>query len=370
MAASPVYRCQVFAFGTSNGLGSLVAEFEQGMNVGWATYANDVPECFFTVNAEDPKLPLVASYAGKAHLRVLRGDDIVWSGWFGMEIDSQQDDVIFYSYGYLAGFYWTLSAFNKVYGKDTTIGTIVTDMWTDARGATGSMLAFVTTGTIEDPPTVTGGGTAIKMNKYSLYNKRNLFTLREMAALGMSDTQNRVLFEITHGATPTFNFWKNAGGGATSITWRYSGDDKVMGFRDYRMPIYRRNSILAAGSSPNNTLMQATVTDASDVTTYGLRQEPLYFDWVRDATELDRATKFRSTRAKRDRTDLTITFYANSVPPLGAAGAGYVMLDTPMVSIQRGITAINTNFLVVGTQVLFINGNEYNRVLLQEKLGT
>ena len=371
--ATPTYRAQVFAFGASNGIGTLLAEFEQGMNLGWATYANDVPECFFTVNAEDPKLPLVASYAGKAHLRILRGDDIVWAGWFGMEVDSRQDDVIFYSYGYLAGFYWSLSPFAKEYlaatGGAPTIGTIVSDAWTAASGATGSMLAFVATGTIETPPTVTGGGTGITLDSYSMYNKRYLFMLREMAALGMSDTQNRVLFEITHSATPTFNFWKNAGGGGTGITWRY-GDDKVMWFRDYRTPIYRRNSIVAAGSAPNNALMQQTITDATDVTNYGLRQEPLYFTWVRDATELSRVTKFRATRAKRDRTDLVLTFYANSVPPLGSSNAGYVMLDTPHVTIARGMTSLDTNFLVVGAQVLFVNGNEYNRVLLQEVLGT
>lgn len=369
MAATPQYRAQVFAFGASNGIGSLVAEFEQGMNLGWANYANDIPECFFTVNQEDPKLPLVANYAGRAHLRILRGDDIVWAGWFGMEIDANQDDVIFYSYGYLAGFYWTLTPFEKLYDPQTTVGTVVSDVLTSAKGATGSMLAFVTTGTIQTPPTVTGGATDIKLDYYSLYNKRNLYVLREMAALGMSDTQSRVLFEITMSATPTFNFWKNAGGGATDIVWRY-GDDKVAAFRDYRMPVYRRNSIIAAGSAPNNTLYQTTVTNSTDVTNYGLRQEPLYYEWVRDQTELARASSFRATRAMRDRTDLALTFYANSVTPIGATGAGYVMLDTPHIIISRGLTNIDTNYLVVGTQVLFYRGNEYNRILLQEKLGT
>jgi hypothetical protein len=367
VSAPPRYRVQVWSFGTNFGIGSLVAEFEQGMNVGWATYANDVGEAFFTVNVNDPKLALVKTYLGKAHLRIYRETDLVWGGWFGLEYDATEADVIFYGYSYIVGLYWTESDWNKVY-ISTSVQTIVSDLWTRATtGVSSSLLKWCTTGTIEAPVTTSGGATAITVPKMTLYNKRLLYLLREMAAMGLSDTTNRVQYEITPAGV--FNFWKNAGSDKPNIVWRY-GDDKVARYRDYGMPVYRRNVIPASGAAPNTDLLRTTVQDGTDMLTYGRRSEPVFFEWVRDALELERVAKLRATKAKRDRYDLTLRFYPDTVLPIGATGAGYALLDAPHVIVKHGIVDVDAYMVVVGMQVLFVGGHEYPRALLQDKMGT
>lgn len=366
---APQYRVQVFAFGASYGIGTLLAEFERAKNIGYADTLNDVPEAFFTIDQDDPKLPAVRGYEGKAHVRILRGEDVVWSGWMGMEHDANERDVIFTCYGYLAGLYFLVSDWNVQY-TNAQVNTIVSDAWTRAKTTIpNSPLAFVTTGTIEAPVTTSGGATPLVLPKYSLFYKRLLFVLREMAALSISDTTNTVVFEITHAAAPTFNFWKNRGIVRPDVVWAY-GDRIVSGFRDYQMPIYRRNDLLAVGSAPNNTLLRYEWTAAGDVAAYGTRQEPLYFQYVRDQTELQRVTGLRGALAQRVTPDLTLRFYPNAVIPPNATGAGFRMSDQARVRISRGATSIDANFLITGYRVLYVRGNEYLRVSLQQPAGS
>src|SRR3972149_8584957 len=88
---APSYRVQVFDVlaGGTYGIGTLLAEFENSKSLGWADYLNDVPEAFFTVNQDDPKLSLVAGKQGKAPVRIYRNSDLVGGGWCGMEVGGQ-----------------------------------------------------------------------------------------------------------------------------------------------------------------------------------------------------------------------------------------------------------------------------------------
>jgi hypothetical protein len=368
--AAPSYSVQVFAFnGTDYGIGAMLADFKHPKNLGYSDTANDIPECFFTIDQDDPQLPQVASYEGKAHVRILRDGDVVWAGWFGLEHDADERDIIFTGYGYLAGLYWLASDWNVGFTAQS-IQTIVNAAWT--RGKTtipNSPLKFVTTGTIEAPVTTSGGSTAIELPQYTVFYKRLLFIMKEMAALSISDTTNKVLFEITHSATPTFNFWKNRGVNRPNVIWEY-GDGFISGFRDYQMPVYRRNDLLAVGSAPQNSVLRYEWTAAGDVAAYGTRQEPVWFQWVRDTTELQRATGLRGALAQRTNVDLTVKFTPNSVAPPYSSLAGFAMTDTAQVRIARGATQINAPFLVAGYKVLLLDGNENLRVMLQQPSGT
>ena len=367
---TPDYDVQVFAFGASFGIGRLLADFKYVKNLGYADTLNDVPEMFFTLDQDDPQLDAVAGYEGKAHVRVRRNNEVVWAGWFGMEHDANERDVIFTCYGYLAGLYFLASAWNVQY-KSATIGTIVSDAWTRAKTTiTSSPLAFVTTGTLESPVTTSGGATAITLPQYSMFYKRLLFTMKEMAALAISDTTNTVAFEITHSTTPTFNFWKNRGVSRPDVVWEW-GDGLMSSFKDYQLPIYRRNDILAVGGAPNSAVLRYEWVDpGGDASYYGTRQEPIYFQWVRDQTELQRATAIRGALAQRTTPDLALTFTPNSVLPPGVTGSGFRLSDTARVRISRGVTQINAGFLITAYKVLVINGQEHIRVNLQQPSGT
>ena len=63
---------------------------------------------------------------------------------------------------------------------------MVSDQWIQAKTTlTNSNLAWVTTGTIQAPVTTSGGGTAIVLPSYKLFQKRILFVFREMSAIGI-----------------------------------------------------------------------------------------------------------------------------------------------------------------------------------------
>ena len=370
---APIYRVQVFAFADSTtfGIGTMLAEFQQAKNLGWALYINDVPEAFFTIDQDDPKLVDLRGYEGRCHVRIYRGTDIVFAGWGAMEHDANYRDVIFTCFGYIGGTYWTPSDWNVQY-QNAQINTIVTDQWT--RGKTGisqSALGFITTGTIEAPVTITGGSTPIVLPLYSSYYKRVLFLLREMAAISASDTINIVQFEVTNSATPTFNFWKNKGADQPNAYFAL-GDDKLKDYHDVLMPIYRRNEIVAVGSAPNNTLLryQWNTPDATELNNYGARMEPIYLRWVRDATELARVAGLRGARAQRNTTDLQLMFHPNTVLPPGATGATFGIGDRVFVNINRGITNINSYYLATGVQVLFMKKNETVKLLTQQRAGS
>jgi hypothetical protein len=178
-----------------------------------------------------------------------------------------------------------------------------------------------------------------------------------------------VVFEITHSNTPTFNFWKNRGVNRPDVVWAY-GDTIVSGFLDYQMPVDQRTSILGVGSAPANALLRYEwAAPAGDVAAYGARQEPVYFQWVRDALELQRATALRGATARQVSPDVTIKFSPNSVVPPGGTGAGFKMSDTVRVRINRGATQLDTPRLVTGFRVLVLGGNEFLRVLTRPALG-
>jgi hypothetical protein len=371
--AGPEYRVQLFQFVNSStfGIGPLLAEFDKAKNIGWALYINDVPEAFFTIDQDDPKLKLLRGYEGRCHVRILRNTDVVWAGWGAMEHDATFRDAVFTCYGYIGGTFFLPTDWDVQYNQ-AQIDSIVSDAWTRAKtGISQSPLNFVTTGTIQAPVTTSGGATPIVLPIYSAFYKRILFLLREMAALSHSDTTNTVQFEITHSTTPTFNFWKNKGSDIPAA-YLQLGDDKIKDFRDLTQAIYRRNQIVGVGAAPNNALLryQWTSPDGSELNNYGARVEPVYLRWVRDQTELQRALSLRGALAQRNLTDLQILLHPNVVLPPGATGNLFGIGDRIWVKIDRGIVNVNNYYQVTGVQVLFMKKNETTKLLLQQKSGS
>lgn len=368
MPVSVTYRVQIYGFAdtTTYGVGSLLAEFENAKNVGWGEYLNDVPEAFFTVNQDDPKVQLIRPYKGRAHVRIYRNADLVFGGWLG-EFDANDDDVVVYAYGYLAATYWMVSDWNTQH-KDVQIDTIVSALWTRIKTTlTNSLLGWVTTGTIEAPVTTSGGSTAIVLPYYAMYYKRALFAFRELAAIGMSDTTNTVVFEIT--PSGTFNFWKNRGQDRPEVLFEL-GDGKVAGFRELSFPVFHRNDLPVVGSAPNDLLLRTEATNSSDITTYGRRMEPIYFSWIRDETELERASALRLARALRDDTEIQLRFFPDAVAPLHANGGAWRLGDRVKVKVQRGITNIDEYRMVTGCQVVWTRGAEHVRIMTQQRPGS
>ena len=358
---TPQYRVQVFSFDATFGIGSLLVEFENVKNIGWAIYLNDVPEAYFTINQDDPKIARLVGLVGKCHLRIYRGDDLVWTGLL-MDADESSRDVVFYAYGYVAALYWLVSDWNQVF-TNQTVGSIASTLWTRAKSViTYSNLAFVATGTIQNPATTSGGTTDIVLPNYQLYRKRILFALQELAALSISDTSNSVVFEITHSLTPTFNLWKNRGVVAP-VRWQYGGV-----IADYHHPVsqvWRRNDVYILGADPHVTLLRLEVESVPDEQAWGRRQEPIFLTWVRDQTEMTRTGNLRLKQALRPDVQLSVDLVPNGVIPPGATGALFKLSDSIPIYINRGLTQVNANYRVVGVRVSRADGPEQMTAMLQ-----
>lgn len=373
----PDYTLVIKSFGTNFAPGTTVAVLENAVNIGYADYLNDVPQMFFTLQQNDKRLNSLATLAayGDGHALLYRNDhlgnhDLVFGGFFAQEIDEREGDVVFYNYGYLAALYWGWLPWDQEWTSQT-VGQVVSDILTWSKGGsengfngpTYSMLKWITTGTIESPVTTSGGATAITMPLYKGPYKRPLFALRELAAFSQSDTTNRVWFEITPAGV--FNFWKNKGTDQTADQWLWPAHD-VIGFHRFRRPVFRRNNLQAVGSNARDAALFAAQNSSADQAAHGFRGDSLYLQWTRDATELDRISRNRLTRALKGDKELQLILAPGVVPPLGATG-GFNKGDTVKVSIDRGITQMSKEQkILVGQQVIWVNNREYVRPVLQD----
>lgn len=148
------------------------------------------------------------------HIKVFRETPAGLDTFFAGKIVQPQYsalDAIVTAWDYKALLQLSRTGFNVLY-PEKLIGTeILSPEWVLAKNEADSVLAFVTTGTIEDPlgqDTIT----PIKSNAefgVKLFNR--LFTFFMLAEIGMANTTNTCLFEITPESPHTFNFWKNYG---------------------------------------------------------------------------------------------------------------------------------------------------------------
>ena len=338
-------------------------------NIGWSNYLNDVPEAFFTLLQDDPQVNNLALLAGRAHVQIYRTDYasglewLVWAGILGTEYDSRNDDVIFYCHGYLHHLFYQHSAWGTVW-TDEHIGTIVNSMWLRSKTVIpDSETAWITTGTIQAPATTSGGATAIILPTYQVFYKRILFILRDLADIGRSDTTNAVVFEITPAGV--FNFWGQRGV-QRDVLLEY-GSRTISDFQVLQQPVERRNTVFAVGSSPRDLLLR--YEEFGSTATWGRREEAIMLNWVRDDTELQRIAKLRRARADRNFINLNLTLFPGSViPPMDTAGtnASFGLSDRIRVRIKKGSVNIDKYMLVAGVQVLYINGLEHVRLLLED----
>ena len=369
--ANPKYKVVIFNFAdtTTFGLGTPLAVLSSATNVGWSEYGNEVSEAYFTLSQEDSAIAVLSGDAVKYgyHCRIYRDGVLVWGGWLG-EVDEGLNDVVFTAYSYLSGFYHYAMPWDQSWvGQDAD--QIVEDAFDYAKGLSKSRVGWITKGTIEHLYVESGGPTTLQMPLYKATYKRPLTVFREMAAYAISDTTNHVIFEVT--PSGTFNLWKNRGSSINSKMWslgRY-----IRTFRRVRLPVDTRNEILVVGSSPTDTTLRFTATDATTRDAGGLKEEPIFLSWVKDEDELERVAAIRLTKAKRIDTTLYISLFKNTVIPARATNASYAIGDTVHVGIDRGMTQVSLAGsepkFIAGHQVIYQNGDEFVRLLLADDLG-
>jgi len=369
MSASYQVVVKNFADTTTFGPGAVKTILTDAVNVGWSEYLNDVGECFFTVSQEDPKIQdlKAAALTYGYHVHVYRNGVLVWGGWLG-EADETISDVVFHAYSYISGFYHYVTAWDTEWVSQNA-DKIIEDTFDYAKALAKSRVGWLTKGTIQTLWVESGGPTTLAMPLYKASYKRALSVFREIAAYAISDTTNRVKFEVTPAGV--FNLWRNDMTALSDQRWALGS--RVRSYRRIRLPVDRRNEILAVGSSPQDVALRTTVTKTAHRDAWGLKQEPIYLQWVRDASELSRVANLRAGRAVRVDSDFYVFFFKDSVVPFRATGADYSLGDTIDFTISRGLTGLSAGAgeekIVAGQQVIFRDGSEYVRALLTDKLG-
>lgn len=354
---------------TSFGKGDVAVFLEDVQNLCWTEYLNDVGEAFFTISQEDDKIQALRSLIDiGAHVEIRRDGALVWAGWLG-EVDETYEDAIIYAYSYVSGLYVMLSDWGQEWSAEN-VSTIFTDLWTRATDnvtLNRSRLAWMTQGTVQDPVTTSGGAVALTLPFYKIYTKRILQAFKELAAYSISDTTNRVVFEVTPAGV--FNLWKNRGTTRDDIRWRMGEGGNIRSYRRIRMPVDRRTVINSVGTSPNDVDLRYNVANGSLRDTIGRMEEPMFLQWVRDQSELERVVKLRLQRAGRVDTDLMVTFNQNSLIPYRATNAEYDLGDQIDIRLNRGLSA-NTSDpkIIVGQQIVYRRMSEMVRLLLADRL--
>jgi hypothetical protein len=376
----PEYRVLLYEADTSTdfGFGNLVHEFVNAKNLGYAHYLNDIGEAFFTLNQDDLDVRGLREHVGVGHLVIARDGEAVWRGILS-EIDANSTDVLLYGYGYEHVLYHIISLWNQTFASVNIAGSAATPintLWNKVVTDTDSQLGFAGTGTIQAPVTTSDGSTAITLESYKLYYKRVLHAFKELVAIATSDTTNVCFFELDYGTSLTddnltFNFWKD-NGEDTGIRLEYPG--QISNFNDRYVPIYTRNHILSVGSGARDQIFRSSQIQVSGPfgeQNFGTRQEPIYFNWVRDQVELDRVTKLRLAKAKREDVNLYVRLKPNaSLLPWKASGSGYELGDRMKVKIDRGITQIDKMMFLQGQQVIYVNGMEYVQPIFADRSGS
>lgn len=213
------YRVLVYSADANGGPGALKADLTpKVLNIVWQAGLNLPEMCAFTLVRDDPINDSLLWM--QDHVKVFR-----YQGQVGQEPESTTcvfagklvkpqigpTDVVVMCWDYKAFLQLSRTGYNVEY-LNKKLGTeIVSPEWNLARTVGTSPLAFVATGTIEDPLAI-DGTTPITTNDdfgVALFNR--LFTFFSLAELGMANTSNTCVFEITRTAPHTFNFWKNKG---------------------------------------------------------------------------------------------------------------------------------------------------------------
>lgn len=267
------YHAIVFAPGANGGPGAPVAEITpELLNLRWQVAQNLPGMAVFTVVRRNAKLALIEGM--RSHVKIWREDArnglvLVFAGKIAKVLPKATDAVIT-AWDYKALLQLSRTGYETLY-PSKLIGTeIVSPEWGLAKNVDRSPLAFVTTGTIEDP-LGTDGLTAIKVgDDFGLTFMNRLFVFYMLAEMAMANTANNVVMDISRTEPHTFSFLKNDGDTVTAIDFTFPGN--LIDFDLDRGEELIRNDRATVIDGTNGTEEYA-VTDSTSIDAYRRLQD-------------------------------------------------------------------------------------------------
>lgn len=194
------------------------------LNVTWQQGLNYPGQAAFSLTRFNPKL---ASFAYMVdHIKLFREDSkgvkTVFAGKIVKPSESARDTIV-YCWDYQAFLQRSRTGYRVLY-PEKTLKEIIDAEWLLAKNADASPLAFVATG-VTETPLGQDNVTPIKTNsQFGVVDFDRLYLFFALAEIGMANTSNSVVFEITREAPHTFNFWKNRSTARTNYGFLYPGN--------------------------------------------------------------------------------------------------------------------------------------------------
>jgi hypothetical protein len=289
-------------------------------SVGWAWYSRFPGSAFWTLPRHSPHNERLEE--GLSHIRIWftneatgYGPELVFRGRLA-GADISGSDVVWQAFDYLAELALSRTGYRVMY-EGELIGDIVQKEWDrDGEGKWANygahkqhkgLLRHVHTGTIQDPENVNEGKMRTEP-QFGVISVPRLLFFYDLSEIGRANTTHNVSYEITRTGTPTFNFWKDAGGQRPRKRLMYPGN--VQDFRYSKGILNIRNDLATIGTKDGKAkLLTAERADGPyGYNDFGLRQDTFSIKTLSGYKHLDTddgafsAQKMITERAVREAT--------------------------------------------------------------------
>jgi hypothetical protein len=360
------YVIELYDGGASFGPGTKVAEIWDARNLGWSRYDRLPGKAFCTLYQSSSALAKLSPLLSHVKITRIRNavETLVFSGGY-MDLNSTGDDVVLEFYDYLSLLSLSRSGFRTMYPTKALGTEIASPEWVSAKGATGSIVGFVTTGTIEDP-LGTDGVTVIKTNaQFGTMDQSRLQLIFDLSEMGRANTINNVTFHISRTSPHTFTFLKNAGSNVDVplvLNGTVNDYSYAPGWKRYR------NDIATIGMNAAGGTGEIVKTDGAEITAKGLRQDvtaiKTLLGIVGAATEADQqqAVLARALKtATKQQPWLSLQLVRNTIDPF----VGWDIGDKAPVEIGNGTDSIAERRRIVGVRGMVTEAGEDLNVMLE-----
>lgn len=362
--SSVEYVVELFDSDANWGPGVKQVELWGAKNLGWSDYDRMASKAFLTLSQNDPDCQYLIPL--KTHVRMTRcnsrGNKTVYEGLY-ITPSSTGDDVVLAFTNYVGLLAVSRCGYRTMYPSKLLGSEIVAAEWALALAATHSRLAFVSTGTIEDPLAV-DGATPIKTDtQFGTMDQNRLRLLYDLSEMGRANTDYHVTFGISKD-THQFSFLKNQGV-ARDLGLDLNG--RVVDYSHDPNWTHYRNNLATLAQDASGGAAEIVAKDDTAIAAMGNWQDTFQIATLLGLSDSSVVSDQQAAAAARmlkrglvPPHSLNLQIIEGGLDP----GYDYDTGDTAPVQIVRGIDNINTPYRIMGTEVFYDNGGEQMSVLV------
>lgn len=353
------YVVELFAAGAYWGPGVKLCELSGVRNLGWSQYDRLAGKAFFTLSQNDPNLQYIVR--NKTHVAITRVvGSVATRVYSGQVVDytSTADDVVVTCTDYIGLLSLSRCGYRTMYTSKKLGSEIVTPEWGLVKYPTDSILAFVATGTIEDPLAVDGVTPITTDTQFGLLDQSRLRLFYDISEMGRANTTNIVTFGITRTPPHTFYFYKNAG---ATRDMAFDLNGRVVDYSYSPNWSSYRNDFATLAQDANGGAAEIVSKDDTAAVAEGRRQ-----DVFNIGTLLGLSTGTTVNSQQKAAVDRVLVRGLNPLPSLSLQldegsfdpFVGNELNDRFPVEIVHGIDNIHSSYRFAGVQAFFDNSGE------------